>query len=92
MELHLSSAAREAAIRDLKSHQMLRIAFAGGCGAMGFRLTATRRGVEDDLRLQVGPLTVLLDPMAARELDGATLDFQEEEGFFLDHPQWGISC
>jgi len=92
MEIHLSTAAREAVTRDLDPRQMLRIAFAGGCGAMGFRLSATRRSVEDDVQLDLGALTVLLDRMAAQELDGATLDYEEEEGFFLDHPQWGVSC
>jgi Fe-S cluster assembly iron-binding protein IscA len=92
MDLHLSPAAREAARRDLDPRQVLRIAFAGGCGAMGFRLSATRRGDEDDLRLELGPVTVLLDRMAARELDGATLDYQEDQGFVLDHPRWGVSC
>lgn len=90
--MHLSEAAREAAARDLDPRQKLRIAFAGGCGAMGFRLSATRSGGEDDLRLELGEVTVLLDRMAARELDGATLDYTEDEGFVLQHPQWGVSC
>lgn len=92
MNIQLSTAAQEAARRDLTGDQKLRIAFAGGCGAMGFRLSACRRGDPDDLRLELGPVTLLLDRLAARELDGAILDYQEDEGFLLDHPQWGVSC
>ncbi len=92
MEIHLTPAAREAAIRDLSPDESLRIAFAGGCGAMGFRLAATRRSNGDDLALTVDSVHLLLDSLAARELDGATLDYDEDEGFLLDHPGWGVSC
>lgn len=92
MEIHLTSAARQAAERDLGPDERLRIAFAGGCGAMGFRLAATRRANGDDIPLTVGSVHLLLDSLAARELDGATLDYDEDEGFLLDHPSWGVSC
>ncbi len=92
MEIHLSPGAEEAARRELREDQMLRIAFAGGCGAMGFRLSACRRGQPEDLRLQLGAVTLLLDHLAVRELEGATLTYDEEEGFQLDHPNWGVSC
>lgn len=92
MEMTLTPAARAAAERDLGPGEALRIAFAGGCGALGFRLAATRRSREDDLALELEGVPVLLDPKAAAELDGAALDYDEEEGFLLDHPAWGISC
>ncbi|MCB1056090.1 MAG: hypothetical protein KDD11_11360 [Acidobacteria bacterium] len=92
MNMTLSPAATEAALRDLAPGQALRIAFAGGCGAMGFRLAPAGRAYDDDLRLELGPVTLLLDRMAARELDGAVLDYDPHEGFVLDHPQWGTAC
>ena len=92
MEIHLSPAAQEAARRDLAPGQSLRIAFAGGCGAFGFRLAAARRRNEDDVSLTVEEVPLLLDRMAVRELDGATLGYDEDEGFVLDHPAWGVSC
>lgn len=92
MQMTLTPAAREAAGRDLAPGEALRIAFAGGCGALGFRLSATRRRQEDDLALELEGVPVLLDPKAAAELDGAALDYDEEEGFLLDHPAWGVSC
>ncbi len=92
MEMTLTPAARRAARRDLGPEEHLRIAFAGGCGAMGFRLGATRRVAEGDLRLEIDGVAVVLDRMAVRELDGAVLDHDEEGGFALDHPSWGRSC
>lgn len=92
MEITLTSAALQAARRDLAPGEHLRIAFAGGCGAMGFRLGATRRTAEGDLRLDLDGVAVVLDRMAARELDGAVLDHDEEDGFVIEHPAWGRSC
>jgi Fe-S cluster assembly iron-binding protein IscA len=92
MELTLSSGARQAIERDLAPGQILRIAFAGGCGALGFRLSTPRRGNDGDLTVVLPEVTIFLDRQAANELDGATLDFDDEEGFVLDHPAWGVSC
>lgn len=91
MDLTLSPAAREALRRDLEPGERLRIAFAGGCGAPGFRLSRARRAVEDDLALEIDGVPLLLDRQAAAELSGATLDHDEMEGFLLDHPSWGRS-
>ncbi len=91
-KLSLTPAARDAAQRDLRDDEFLRIAFAGGCGAMGFRLSASRRGNEDDVQVVVEGVHVHLDRLAVRELEGAVLDFDDDEGFVLDHPRWGISC
>ena len=92
MELALSEAAKMAIERDLNDNQVLRIAFAGGCGALGFRLSTPRRGNDGDVTIILPEVTVYLDHQAATELDGATLDFLEDEGFFLEHPSWGVSC
>lgn len=92
MDISLTSAAREAARRDLGAGVHLRIAFAGGCGAMGFRLAASRRGAEGDLALELDGVPLLLDRQAVSELGGARLDYDEDQGFFIDHPAWGRSC
>jgi Fe-S cluster assembly iron-binding protein IscA len=92
LTLSLSPEARAVAERDLGPGEALRIAFAGGCGAMGFRLAASRRQVEGDLHLEVDGIPLALDHRAAAELDGAVLRYDEEEGFVLDHPAWGVSC
>ncbi len=92
LRLHLTPAAVEAARRDLPQGQALRIAFAGGCGAMGFRLAASRRTDDEDTRIEVDGVPLVLDHRATTELDGATLDYTEDDGFVLDHPAWGVSC
>ena len=93
MHLNLSPAAREAAERDLGPDQRLWISFAGGCGALGFRLSATRRAPgADEVQVEFPEVSVVLDRMAAAELDGAVLDYDPDEGFVLDHPEWGVSC
>lgn len=92
MHLTLTPAAREAARSELGSERVLRVAFAGGCGALGFSLSTPRRGVDGDVAVELPGVTVYLDRQAASELDGATLDYDEEEGFLLDHPSWGRSC
>lgn len=92
MDLNLTSAARQAIDRDLPEGSFLRIAFAGGCGALGFRLAATRRRLPDDLLITVDGAPLLLDRQAVRDLDGGRLDYDPDEGFVLDHPRWGTSC
>ena len=92
MKLLLTPAAEDAIERDLGPDQILRIAFAGGCGALGFRLSTPRRGNDGDQVVELPQVRVHLDRQAADELDGATLDFDEDDGFFLDHPSWGVSC
>ncbi len=92
MDITLTPAALDAARRDLSPGESLRVAFAGGCGAMGFRLAASRRSAEGDLALEVDGVPLVLDRQAASELGGATLDYDEDEGFVLDHPAWGRSC
>lgn len=88
----LTAAARRAVREQLGPQQVLRIAFAGGCGALGFSLSTPRRGNEGDLALELPEVTVYLDRRAADELDGARLDYDDDEGFLLDHPSWGQSC
>lgn len=90
--LRLTAAARSAALRDLAFGEALRIAYAGGCGALGFRLSRSRRAYEGDRRLEIDGVPILLDARAGVELDGAVLDHDDDDGFRLDHPRWGQSC
>lgn len=88
----LTPAAADAVRRDLAADERLRIAFAGGCGAMGFRIAPARRAAEGDLEIEGDGVKLLLDRRAVAELAGATLDYDEDEGFTLAHPAWGVSC
>lgn len=68
----------------------LRIAFAGGCGAFGYRIGEARRTYPGDEIIEVGGgLRVSMDARSARDLDGATIDFEPDQGFILDHPLAG---
>ena len=71
----------------------LRITYAGGCGAFGYRISTTRRSYPGD---QVGydsdNIIIYLDRRAASELNGTTVDYQPDEGFVLDHLLVGQTC
>jgi Fe-S cluster assembly iron-binding protein IscA len=56
-------------------HPVLRLSFAGGCGALGYRLTPAREGPrEGEQVLSVDGLTVYVDFKAATDLDGARIE------------------
>jgi Fe-S cluster assembly iron-binding protein IscA len=95
--IRLSTEASAAVARDLEPGETLRIVFAGGCGAMGFRLAPARRAYPGDERVAAesdggGAVELLLDARAAQELDGAVLEYDPDEGFHIEHPEWGLSC
>ena len=90
--LALTPSARTAASRDLAPGEWLRIAFVGGCGALGYRLSRVRRTYDGDVSVEIEDIPILLDARAARELVGVTLDHADDEGFLLQHPSWGASC
>ena len=67
--------------------RMLRIAFTTGCGGSGYRLSFAPEPVDGDAVTDVDGITVALDNMAASRLEGAVIQYDEEEdGFLLDHP------
>lgn len=63
-----------------RSRPMLRLSFAGGCGALGYRLTpaspGARRGEET---LAVDGLTIYADFKATSDLDGARVEIGESD-------------
>jgi Fe-S cluster assembly iron-binding protein IscA len=89
--LKLTATARAAARRELSPGESLRIAFVGGCGALGYRLSRVRRAYEGDMHCEVDGVPILLDAKAAGELSGVTLDHVEEAGFLLQYPGRGAS-
>jgi iron-sulfur cluster assembly protein len=67
--------------------RLLRIAFTTGCGGSGYRLSFADEPADDDRVLDVNGIRVALDDMAASRLDGAIIEYNEEEdGFLLEHP------
>jgi len=86
MNLSLSPEAAEHLGRDL-SGRMLRIAFTTGCGGSGYRLSYADEATEGDEIVSLDGVQVALDSMAASRLDGAVINYDEEEdGYLLDHP------
>lgn len=86
MNLSLSPEAASHLTREANG-RVLRIAFTTGCGGSGYRLSYAAGPLEDDEVLQVDGVTVALDNMSASRLDGAVIQYDEEEdGFLLDHP------
>ncbi|MFA6955570.1 MAG: iron-sulfur cluster biosynthesis family protein [Thermoanaerobaculia bacterium] len=67
--------------------RILRISFTTGCGGSGYRLASADEPYHGDTVLSIDGLTVALDEMANRNLDGAVIKWDESEGgFILDHP------
>ena len=85
MNLSLSPQAAEHLGRDLAG-RLLRIAFTTGCGGSGYRLSYADDPVEGDEIVSLDGINVALDSMAASRLDGAVIEYDEEEdGYLLDH-------
>lgn len=78
------------------SRPALRLSFAGGCGALGYRLTPApdvpRVG---ERAVSAGGLTIFADFKAAADLDGARIELGETEDDIVvvhDHGVVGGMC
>ena len=86
MNLSLSPAAASHLGEDLEG-RMLRIAFTTGCGGSGYRLSYADEPIDGDEVVSLDGVKVALDAMSASRLDGAVIEYSEEEdGYLLDHP------
>jgi iron-sulfur cluster assembly accessory protein len=86
MNLSLSPEAASHLGQDLDG-RMLRIAFTTGCGGSGYRLSYADGPTDGDEVINVDGVKVALDAMSASRLDGAVIEYSEEEdGFLLEHP------
>ena len=86
MNLSLSAEAASHLQSDLDG-RLLRIAFTTGCGGSGYRLSWAEGPQDGDELVEIGPVRVALDNMAASRLEGAVINYDsEEDGYLLDHP------
>ena len=86
MNISLSPAAAEHLAEDAGG-RLLRIAFTTGCGGSGYRLSYASEAADGDEVASVDGIPIALDSMAASRLDGAVIEYDEEEdGFLLEHP------
>ena len=87
MNISLSPAAAEHLTQEADG-RILRIAFTTGCGGSGYRLSYASEAAEGDEVARVDGVPIALDSMAASRLDGAVIEYSEEEdGFLLEHPE-----
>jgi Fe-S cluster assembly iron-binding protein IscA len=81
MTLSITSEARQAIADWLArdpSRPALRLSFAGGCGALGYRLTPAPSGARPgEQALSVAGLTIYADFKASSDLDGARIEVGE---------------
>ena len=74
-------------LRSELDGRMLRIAFTTGCGGSGYRLSYADSPNDGDQIVDLGAVKVALDDMSASRLDGAVINYDEDEnGYLLDHP------
>ena len=86
MNLTLSPDAADHLRHDLDG-RILRIAFTTGCGGSGYRLAYADGPNEGDRVMKLDGVAVALDDMSASRLDGAVIQYDEDEdGYVLDHP------
>jgi Fe-S cluster assembly iron-binding protein IscA len=99
MTLAISPEARRAIVGWLArdpGRPVLRLSFAGGCGALGYRLTPAPEGPrQGEQVLSVDGLTVYADFKAATDLDGARIevgDSQDDIVVIHEHGVVGGFC
>lgn len=86
MKIELTAEARELLNEELAG-RILRISFTTGCGGSGYRLASADGPQEGDITLEIDGVTIAMDDMASKNLEGAVIRRDEEEdGYVLDHP------
>ncbi len=95
----LTNSARAAVARFMatgaKEYRGLRIGVRGmGCSGPSYAMTLEERAGEDDILIDCGAITLILDPLSAPMLAGTVVDFVEEDdrsGFTFANPN-AASC
>ena len=74
----------------------LRIAISGGgCSGFQYGMKLEEARAEDDLVVEIGGVTLLVDPFSAPLLSGVTVDFVDSltgSGFKFENPNASASC
>lgn len=74
----------------------LRISISGGgCSGFQYGMRLEEAKAEDDVVVDVGDVTLLIDPFSAPMLDGVTVDFVDSlngSGFKFENPNATSSC
>ncbi len=67
-------------LADDPSRPALRIMFAGGCGALGYRITRASQAMPDETTVTAEGIAVFLDYKSRTDLDGARIEAGDEPG------------
>lgn len=74
----------------------LRIAISGGgCSGFQYGMSLEEAKSEDDVVVEVGAVTLLVDPLSAPLLEGVTVDYVESlsgSGFKFENPNASSGC
>ncbi len=75
---------------------MLRVAVRpGGCSGFSYEMFFDTEKDNEDLTMQYGGVTVVVDPSSAQLLTGATLDYKDglqDAGFAINNPNAQRTC
>jgi Fe-S cluster assembly iron-binding protein IscA len=73
------------------SRPALRLSFAGGCGALGYRLAPAASGARPgEQELSIEGLTIYVDFKAASDLDGARIEVDDSPDDILVVHEHGV--
>jgi iron-sulfur cluster assembly protein/iron-sulfur cluster insertion protein len=67
----------------------------GGCSGFSYEMFFDTEIAEDDMATVFGPVKVVVDPMSAQLLNGATLDYKDglqASGFSINNPNAERTC
>jgi len=67
----------------------------GGCSGFSYEMFFDTEIAEDDQATVFGPVKVVVDPMSAQLLEGATLDYKDglqSSGFSINNPNAQRTC
>ena len=67
----------------------------GGCSGFSYEMFFDSDVAEDDLTTSAGPVRVVVDPVSAPMLEGATLDYKDGlqgAGFHITNPNASRTC
>jgi iron-sulfur cluster assembly accessory protein len=79
----------------LSDHGLRIFVHGGGCAGLQYGMAFDDKTREDDTVLEVKGIRLLLDPLSAHYLQGASIDYQDTlmgSGFRVDNPNAIASC
>ncbi len=83
-------------LRQEPAGTMLRVSVAGGgCSGFQYKFDTERAKADDDIVIERGGATVLIDPVSLNYMAGAEIDFVDDligSSFKVNNPQATASC